>query len=93
MSEDRSEERGMMVSNNTAKSKTIKDLDLNDSSMNVIKVASTPHFSINSDHLHFQMLALIAQKAGLCTKLICLSLTELESGLYLLELYLRKPQE
>jgi hypothetical protein len=69
-----SEERGMMGSNNTVKSKTIKDFDLNDSSMNEIKAAYTPHFSINSDHLHFQMFALTAQKAGPCTQLICLSL-------------------
>jgi hypothetical protein len=39
-----SEERGMMGSNNTAKPKTIKDLDLNDGSMNEITVAHTPHF-------------------------------------------------
>jgi hypothetical protein len=39
-----SEEQEMMGSNNTAKPKTIKDLDLNDSSMNEVKVAYTPHF-------------------------------------------------
>jgi hypothetical protein len=39
-----SEERGMMGSNDTAKPKTIKDLDLNDSRMDEIKVAYTPHF-------------------------------------------------
>jgi hypothetical protein len=44
MSEDRSEEQGRMGSNNIIKPKTIKDLDLNDSSMNEIKVAYTPHF-------------------------------------------------
>jgi hypothetical protein len=43
MSDDRSEKRGMMGSNNTVKPKTIKDLDLNDSSMNEIKVAYTRH--------------------------------------------------
>jgi hypothetical protein len=35
-----SEERRMMGSNNTAKPKTVKDLDLNDISMNEIKVAT-----------------------------------------------------
>jgi hypothetical protein len=34
----------MMGSHKTVKPKTIKDLDLNDSSMNEIKVADTPHF-------------------------------------------------
>jgi hypothetical protein len=38
-----SEERGMIRSNDIAKPKMIKDLDLNDSSMNEIKVAYTPH--------------------------------------------------
>jgi hypothetical protein len=38
------EERGMMGSNNTAKPKTIKDIDLNDSTINERKVPSTPHF-------------------------------------------------
>jgi hypothetical protein len=69
-----SEKRGMIGSNNTVKPKTIKDLNLNDSSMNEVKVAYAPHFYINSDHVHFQMLALIAQKAGPFTQLICLSL-------------------
>jgi hypothetical protein len=39
-----SEERGMMGSNNTAKPKTIKDLDLNKSSINEIKFAYTLTF-------------------------------------------------
>jgi hypothetical protein len=47
----------MMGSNNAAKPKMTKDSDLNDSSMNEIKVEYTPYFQINADHLHFQMLA------------------------------------
>jgi hypothetical protein len=69
-----SEERGMMGSNNRAKPKTIKDFDLNGSSMNEIKFVYTSHVLNQFRSPSVSNVCINRSKAGSCTQFICLSL-------------------